>query len=194
MIQQTLTACAAAIAIALPLSAHAQFVVGAPIIIPTDHTLVTLQFVSFEAVYTGEISFLGSGTVLLVDQPVADTGEPGMGQQAFINQVALPGAQIVLEGTYDAGEVLHFAYRVFEPVGASDLLRTADVETATQFAWDAEAGLLHVEDLRPGHPWYDADYNDLVIRVSFNTAPGPGSAALLAVAGCVGFGRRRRGQ
>lgn len=192
MIQQAMTAGAVAVAIALTPSARAEYVVGAPIIVPNGVTVITLEFVSADAAYTGEISFLGAGSDLLVTMPAADTGPAGLGQQLFVNQNGATGNTIVLEGVYAAGDTLHFGYRVFEPSGQEDLFRTDNAADVDNFAWDEEAGLLHIEDLRPGHPWYDADYNDIIVRVSFTIVPAPASALALIAGGTIGFGRRRR--
>lgn len=192
MIQKALTAGAAAFAIALSSSAGADIVVGAPIVVPNDNTVITLEFLSFEAAYTGELSLLGAGTDTVVARPASDTGLPGFGQQTFINRTGVPGAPIVLDGEFNAGDVLHFAYRVFEPADAADVLRTDDPATADHFAWDAVNSTLHVEDLRPDHPWYDADYDDIIVRVNFSSVPGPASALALAMGACAGLRRRRR--
>lgn len=192
MILKASSAGAVALAIALSSSAQAEYVVGAPIIVPNGNTTITLEFLSADAAYTGELSFLGAGTALQVTMPVSDTGAPGLGQQTFVNQTGTVGNTIVLEGVYNAGDVLHFAYRVFEPAGHEDLFRTDVPNDVSNFAWDAAAGLLHIEDLRPGHPWYDADYNDIIVRVTFSSVPGPASA-LTMITGClIGFSRRRR--
>ena len=76
MFKHVSPACALAAAMALSLSARAQSIPGAPIVVPQDNSTVTIEFVSFEAAYTGQLSFLGSGTNLQVLQPVTDTGEP----------------------------------------------------------------------------------------------------------------------
>jgi len=191
MIKHASFVCAMATSIALPLSVYAEPFPGAPIVVPADGTTVTLEYVSFEALYTGELSFLGGGTDLQVTLPVGDTGLPGLGQQTFVNQQPLNDS-VTLEGTYDAGDVLHFAYRVTDPTEAEDTLRTDEATESSQYSWDSVTGLLAIEDLRPDHPWYDADYDDLVVRVTFSNVPGPGTAVAALFGSLAIVGRRRR--
>jgi hypothetical protein len=191
MFKHATPACAVAAAITLSLSAQAQSVPGAPIVVPQDNSTVIIEFVSFEAAYTGQLSFLGGGTDLQVTQPAADTGLPGFGQATFINQLGSADV-IILQGTYNTGDVLHFAYRVTDPVEAIDTLRTDTAGDTAQYSWDAAMGLLSIEDLRPDNPWYDADYNDIIVRVTFSNVPGPGAAMVTAFGSLLLGGRRRR--
>ena len=94
-------------------SARAQSIVGAPIIVPGDNITITLEFLSADAAYTGELSFLGAGTPFIITMPAIDTGEVGLGQQTFVNQTGESGSVVALEGVFNAGDVLHFGYRVF---------------------------------------------------------------------------------
>jgi len=190
MFQYATSVGAVAAAIAMSSSINAQSVPGAPIVVPQDNSTVTIEFVSFEADYTGQLSFLGGGTNLQVTQPAADTGLPGFGQSAFINQQGLVDA-IILQGVYNTGDVLHFAYRVTDPIEAIDTLRTDTADDSTQYSWDAATGLLSIEDLRPSNPGFDGDYNDIIVRVTFSNVPGPGAAAVAAI-GSLMLGRRRR--
>lgn len=192
MISRTQAAGVAAIALAswMSSSARAQPVVGAPIIVPGDNTIVTIEFVGAYAAYTGELSFLGAGSTTEITRFVADTGPVGLGQQTFINHQPASGP-ITLEGVYSGGEALHFAYRVFDPADATDTLRTDVADTSGHFAWDASTGRLGVEDLRPDHPWYDADYDDIVVQVTFSSLPGPSALAALLLASMIPSRRRR---
>jgi len=88
--------------------------------------------------------------------------------------------------------VLHFAYRVTDPTEAEDTLRTDEATESSQYSWDSVTGLLAIEDLRPDHPWYDADYDDLVVRVTFSNVPGPGTAVAALFGSLAIVGRRRR--
>jgi len=190
MFQHAMPACAVAAAMALSMSAGAESIPGAPIVVPQDGSTVTIEFISFEAAYTGELSFLGSGTALAVTTPATDTGLAGFGQQTFVNQDGVVPS-IILEGTYNTGDVLHFAYRVTAPFEAIDTLRTDTAADSSQYSWDAATGLLSIEDLRPDDPSYDADYDDIIVRLTFSNVPGP-SAALAAALGTLVLGGRRR--
>jgi len=179
-------------ALVMSTSAAADYVIGAPVIVPADNSAVTIEFVSANAAYTGEFSFLGGGTVVQVTMPATDTGEPGLGQQVYVNQGG-PTDAVLLQGTYDQGDVLHFAYRIVAPLEAADVLRTDVAADVNQFAWDAQNGLLHVEDIRAtSDGGSDNDFNDIIVRITFTTVPTPGTALLTILGLLVTFRGRRR--
>jgi len=191
MLQRALAAFPAAVIVIAPPAAHAEMIVAAPVVVPQDNVSVTFEFLGSNAGFSGELSFLGAGSEVVVSFPAADTGIAGLGHQLFENQLGVPGDSMTLGGTYDAGDVLHFAYRVFDPIDEQDLLRTDLAATTSQFAWDAQDSVLFVEDLRPGHSWYDADYNDIIVHVIFTSAPGPGMAAIACLTAPMLLSRRR---
>jgi len=188
---QVLKAGAVVSALALTGVAHAGSVDVTPVVVPADNSIVTIEFVSASADYTGEFSFLGSGTALQITLPAIDTGEPGLGQQVFTNQGG-PTESLQLQGTHNAGDVLHFAYRIIAPLDVTDLLRTDVPVDQAQFQWDAETGLLAIEDLRATSDIFDGDFNDLIVRVTFSAVPTPGTAFLAVLGLFVAFRGRRR--
>ena len=116
MFQHVSPACAVAAAMALSLSAHAQSV-PAPIVVPRT-TAPSPSSSSASRPRTPANCRSSEVALIFRSQPATDTGLPGFGQQTFINQQGLVPA-IILEGVYNTGDVLHFAYRVTEPFEAS---------------------------------------------------------------------------
>jgi hypothetical protein len=193
MSKQALAAPAAVAAVlALSASAQAEYAVGASVVVPQDNVTASITYMSASAAFTGVLSFLGQGTPLLITVPANDTDEPGLGQQLFANHQDAPSDTQALQGVFSQGDVLHFGYQVTDPADAADVLRTDVPGTVGQFAWDAENGLLHVEDLQPGHFWYDADYNDIIVHIAFSSVPAPPTAIIAAIGMIAGTASRRR--
>lgn len=197
MSQRMFAALAAAAVTLISPKARAEMVIGASVIVPEETTSVSFKLIGSNAAFSGELSFLGSGTNIVITNPAeseAAGGGLGLGHDLFANHPGDTGDEVTIEGLFHAGDVLHFAYNVFEPTDSADVFRTDDAATASQFAWDAQTRKLYVEDLRPGHWWYDADYDDIVAQVTFGAStPAPGSLALLGLAGSLALGKRRRG-
>jgi hypothetical protein len=111
----------------------------------------------------------------------------------FNNHVTPLGTTRELQGTFQAGDVLHFTYDILAPSNAlTDVLRTVVVNDREQFAWDPQEPVLAVEDTYLDDPNSDHDYNDIIVSVHFSSVPAPGALALLASAGLLAGGRRRR--
>lgn len=168
-------------------AAHADLVVGAPVVVPEGMTGAQIEYLGPEADYTGEFYFLGWGDEDGVLEAAGDTGEPGLGQFLFNNQDSPIGSVETLSLDFSEGDVLHFAYNVIAPAGVEDLFRTDNEIDQIQFAWDAGDGTFAVEDIRIPSFW--TDYNDAVFQVTF--IPAPGAMALLGLAGVLGSRRRR---
>ena len=188
---RVLKACAAVAALALTFFSQADSVDLTPITVPSDNTTITIQFLGASADYTGEFSFLGAGTVSQITLPATDTGLPGLGQHLFANHDGATDA-IQLQGTYNTGDVLHFGYNIVQPLDVIDLLRTDVPNDTSQFDWDSESGQLTIEDLRQTNDFYDGDFNDNVVRITFSSVPTPGTAFLAVLGFLVAIRGRRR--
>ncbi|HWB20732.1 MAG TPA: hypothetical protein VG711_10555 [Phycisphaerales bacterium] len=190
----SLSAVVAALAVAS--SSRAQ--VSSPIFVPFDGAQVTVTFLSSDASFTGDLYFLGSS---------ADDGEGGhgggvipppgpagvLGQLLFSNHATLAGTSVVLNGDFNEGDLLYFAYNLtqVDPGESLDLFRMDNADDQAYFHY-SENNRLGIEDLRTSNPWYDGDYNDIIVEISFAQVPvpAPGALALLGIAGT--FSRRRR--
>lgn len=173
-------------------SAGLPYGVGQPIVVPSNNVTVTLVFDHSSALFTGNLYFLGSGTAGAVTSPAPNSDGTNQGTLAFNNHTSIVGATFDLPGVFNAGDVLHFAYDIIAPVGAStDVLRTDVAGDQMQFAFDPENSFFAIEDVYLSNPACDEDYNDMVVGVAFLPVPGPGAVALLGVAGLIGRRRRR---
>lgn len=185
---------AAVLSLAAAGSARADLVAGASVIVPTDNTIATIEFLGSSAAYTGDMYFLGSGEQFSVLDWADNTDDTGLGQWLANNQSSTIGDTMLLDGVFSAGDVLHFAYNVTDVVNDPDglaIYRTDDSNDGyMHFAWDESTGFLGVEDL----PLYkaDFDYNDAEFMIIFETVPAPGVLASFGLAGLI-VGRRRRG-
>lgn len=193
-------ACSAFVAglVAIAGSAGASPADGAGFIVPvTGEVFVTFDRQSAGAV--GELYFLGADTGGSI------TSGSGLGSEAFLfrNRGVKSGETRSL-GLYNAGETLHFLYRIVTGAGAAkkgDVLRTDDESTSGNFRFsdaNEQGGVftasLGVEDIRnPARA--DWDFNDVEFTLTtsprFVPAPGPvvlGACGLALAA----FPRRKR--
>lgn len=178
--------------IGLGSSASAAFVVGAPVVVTSDNTQVSIEFMGSSAGHTGQLYFLGSGaSPLLIDSPALDSDSAGLGQFLFNNHTSIVGATMTLDGLFSAGDILHFAYDVIAPSPvANRLYRSDSMGDQGHFGFDLVTGDLRVEDLPLASS--DLDYNDAMFQLTFTPIPAPGALALAAVAGVSRRGRSRR--
>ena len=168
---------------------QAELIPGQPIYVPSDNTEVTVEFIYSDASYTGDLYFLGSGEEESVVDWAQSDDETGLGQFLFNNHASPLGSTMVLEGVFDEGDVLHFAYNVTDPPGAAVTFRTDAPEDVFQFGYDAETGDLGIEDIPL--PLSDQDYNDIQVKISYHAVPSAGSLTLLGLAGALSYHRRR---
>ena len=176
----------------LTASVAADLTPGALVVAPSNGTTATVTFLGSDAGYTGHLYFLGWGNGTGITNPVADTGTAGLGQWLFSNHSSTPGSTAALDGVFNAGDVLYFAYDITAPNAADDLFRADTADDAEHFAYDDATGRLFIEDLRPWFSNYDGDYNDAMFTVSFASVPAPGAAMLLATGGLCAARRPRR--
>lgn len=183
-----LTACLAASMLADP--ADADLVMGEPVAVPIDASQIIIEFAGSDAGYSGDFYFLGWGGPDELLELAPDTAKPGLGMKLFNNHAASAGDTITIDGVFSAGAVLHFAYDVVS--GRPDTFRTDVAADRSQFAWDAAAGRLGIEDILLGDS--DGDYNDAMLNITFTPVdiPAPGSVALLVCAGAIPLRSRRR--
>lgn len=191
-----LSAFATILAAAISTAAHAglPYGVGNAIVVPSNNVTVTLVFDHSSALFTGNLYFLGTGNATTLLNPAPNSDGTGLGTFIVNNHTSPIGTSVALPGVFNAGQVLHFAYDIVAPIGAStDVLRTDVAGDRMQFAWDPENSFFAIEDTYLSNPKCDQDYNDIVIGVCFTPVPAPGALALLGLAGLVGARRRRRG-
>ncbi|UCD75836.1 MAG: hypothetical protein JSV91_02745 [Phycisphaerales bacterium] len=173
--------------------ARAEIVAGDPVIVPFDGALATIEYLGEEADYTGDLYFLGWGEEIAVIEWATSTDNTGLGQWLANNHNSDIGDTMLLEGTFSAGDVLHFAYNVTEVTDPPDGIATYRTDDRDEgylhLAWDFETGDFVVEDL----PFYesDFDYNDAQFRITFEAIPAPAVLALLGLGGLVSTRRRR---
>src|SRR5438552_10723546 len=93
---------AAALASALVAPANANLVPGRPVVVKHSDILVTVEFISADPDFVGNLYFLGSGDRSHVLTPAPDTDSNGLGQFLFNNETAIAGSmvQLQLEGTF----------------------------------------------------------------------------------------------
>jgi hypothetical protein len=164
----------AVVVAAFAFAAQADLVEG-PIIAQQDAE-VSVRFVSQNAGWKGELSWLGT---------VENAGSP---QFLFTNRASSsdPAATI---GTVSAGESLFFQYRTV--TGTLNTFRQDDAEGAKQFRhqWiSSNTARLYIEDIEV--PGGDKDFNDAVYDISFSPVPTPGVLGILSAG--LGFLARRR--
>lgn len=187
-----LIACAGGFAavVALTASASADLTPGLPVVVPSAQTQVTVTYQTANAWYLGALYFLGTADAFEFVTYAPDTGEPGLGMFLFTNHNTHPGYSVTLDGLFDAGDILLFAYDILEPEHVSNEVFRGDLpDDQYYFAYDPATGNMGIEDLRL--PNSDLDFDDILFNVSFTVVPGPASLALLALA-ALWTGRRRR--
>lgn len=172
--------------------ARADAIMGAPVFAPPGLSTATIEFRGSSAGYTGELYFLGWGSEDDILHHAENTRHNNLGQWLFNNHSSAVGAQAVLDGMFDSGAVLHFAYEIIHPRNRRDLFRTDREADANNFAWDSATGSFAVEDLRRDYKHYDGDFNDAIFTINFQRVPAPGSLALLSLSGIVLARRRKR--
>lgn len=168
---------------------QADLIPSEPVYVPSDNTVVTVEFTFSDATYTGDLYFLGSGDEFSVVDWAENSDETGLGQHLFNNHGSMVGDTIVLEGIHDQGDVLHFAYNVTDPPGAAHTIRTDNPVDTIQFAYDPMTGEYGIEDIYLPHS--DHDYNDIQVKFMFRAVPSPGTMTLLGLAGAISYNRRR---
>ena len=179
-------------AVAFAGNARGELIIGGPVTAPYDNAMATVQFLGQEAAYTGDLYFLGWGDETTVTEWSTSTDGTGLGQWLANNHSSTIGDAMMLDGSFSAGDVLHFAYNVTEVTEPPDGIATYRTDDRNEgyrhFAWDAATGGFRVEDL----PFYesDFDYNDAMFSIEFGMVPAPGALALLGLGGLVT--RRRR--
>lgn len=165
---------------------------GQPIITPGDNMAVTIEFRGSSAGANGQFYFLGTGDSTTVLDWADDSNSRDLGQFLFDNHTSIKGSVITLDGVFQQGDVLHFAYDIPKTSKYHDLFRTDRAGDADHFAFDLDTGDLGIEDLRPGNASYDGDYNDAMFRVTFSpSVPVPATLGVLGIAG-LWLTRRRR--
>lgn len=172
--------------------ARGDAIIGAPVFAPVGLSTATIEFQGSSAGYTGELYFLGWGTQDTVLHRASNTSGNDLGQRLFNNHSSAVGSQAVLEGMFDSGSVLHFAYEIIHPRNRRDLFRTDAARDVNNFAWDGASGFFGVEDLRRDDRRYDGDFNDATFTINFHSVPAPGSLALLGLSGLALTRRRAR--
>jgi hypothetical protein len=177
-------------AVACSTPAAADLITGEPVVVPFDASRIVIEFSGSDAGYTGSFYFLGWGTPDAIVDLTPEEDKPGLGRRLFTNKTAVVGEQYVIEGPFSFGDVLHFAYDVTH--GARDTFRTDELADRAQFAWDADAGMLGIEDIRL--PGGDGDHNDAMVSIAFDPAgiPAPGPLALIACAAALPLRPQRR--
>lgn len=182
----------AILAFGTPALAGFPYGTGSPIVVPSNDVTVSVILDHRAALYSGNLYFLGWGTENVVTNPAPNSDGTNQGTFLFNNLNDPIGTEVALPGSFQAGQVLHFAYDIIAPAGAlTDVLRTDVEEDQIQFAWDPENSFFAVEDIRPGDG-SDLDYNDIVVGVCFMPIPSPGACAVFALAAAIGGRRRRR--
>ena len=176
----------------LAAAANADIIMGQPVTSPSGLSTASIEFRGSSAGYTGELYFLGWGTEGSVLHEAPDSKHSRLGQFLFNNHHSAEGSQITLDGVFESGSVLHFAYEITNPRSRHDLFRTDEEDDRFNFAYDPGHGALAVEDLRMDSRGYDGDFNDAMFNVSFQSIPAPGSLALLGLGGLAMARRRRR--
>lgn len=188
----TLGAMAGAVCVLCASPASADLIVGEPVVVPFDASQVVIEFAGSDAGYTGSFYFLGWGTPDEIVELTPEEDKPGLGKRLFTNKTAIVGERHIIDGPFNFGDVLHFAYDVTR--GRRDTFRTDLLADQPQFAWDASNGSLGIEDIRM--PGGDSDHNDAMVSIAFapTNIPTPGAIALMTCAAAIPLrSRRRRG-
>ena len=151
---------------------------------------VDVEFVDSSAGWSGDFYFLGHGTSDTIEEHADDTNDAELGQWLLNNHSSTSGDTATLDGIFQSGEVLHFAYDVWKNGNHKDLFRTDVSADLAHFQWDNESFELGIEDIRGSNS--DWDYNDIELRFTFREVPTPATAAIMILAGITGRTRTRR--
>ena len=171
---------------------YADLVEDVDIVVPGDagQFEVDVQFIDSSAGWSGDFYFLGSGSSDAVEDYADNSNDRELGQWLLNNHSSTAGDTATLNGTFSAGEVLHFAYDVWKNGNHQDLFRTDVEDDLAYFQWDSESFDLGIEDIRgDGSDW---DFNDMEVKFTFREVPTPATAAIMLLAGIAGRSGRRR--
>ena len=163
----------------------------------------SVSFVGSDAGAKGSLYFMGGASDGTITSPsVMD--DPELGMELFSTRTPPAGdARTVSLGTFDADEVLTFAYLITHGVRVAptgSLFRTdldiapahfAILDEPTRLNDDTVIYRLGVEDIRNPER-ADWDYNDVVFDVTITSVPTTGAPALAMALGLIVSRRRRR--
>lgn len=176
-------------------AAHASFIQGSPIATSIGGE-VSIEFLSQDAGATGSLYFLAVERAGVITYQASTDGK-NLGRFLFSNHGTPAGTMLSL-GLFDAGDILHLAYRITHGAGAAkkgDVIRT-DVSGGWDYFHKQQvisgppvfSTVIGMEDIK-NRSQSDWDYNDVVFAL--HAVPEPGTLALAAT-GCAMLRSRRR--
>ena len=197
MARKALLIGATIVAGAVSAQAHAVMVTGRPVVITQNDTIVFVEFRTSHADNIGNLYFRGSGSRNNVDERATNTDGTGLGQLLFSSEDTLKGTTVQLEGVFKAGDKLHFTYDLLGSAGSTDsgfFKSWSEHPQRRQFAYNNTTDRYAIEDGRRGTSDFDGDFDDMIVKFTFQPVPSPGSLALMSLGlGVACVGRRRRG-